>query len=138
MSEPTWWEDASPAWLFRAKPADYMDCGGICPGLLFVPGLMALLLVHILFLGFPLAVLLQVGWYPEILWLTLPVLLLWVILIPADVKFRLQKATLWDVWQFDRHFIYWFGFVFWPVVLASAVIAGVVAVVWWVVSLLGG
>lgn len=138
MCEPTWWQLVSPTWLFRAKPADYEDSGGICPGLLFVPGLMALLFVHVLFLGFPVAVLIQVGWYPKVLWLTLPVLLLWAVLIPADVKFRLQKATPWDVWQFDRHFINWFGFVFWPMALASVVIGGLVAVVWWAVSLISG
>jgi hypothetical protein len=135
MSEPTWWEEASPAWLFRAKPTDFANSGGICPGLLFVPGLMALLLFHIALLGFPIAILITVGWHPGVLWMTLPVLLLWAVLIPADIKFRRQGATVADVLSLDQCFINWFGFVFWSIVLPVAAIIAVFSLVWWVVSL---
>ncbi len=131
MCEPTWWQILSPVWLYRARPTDFEDNGSICAGVMFMPGLLSLLAFHIAFLGFPVAILIRVEWQPAILWLTVPVLLLWAVLIPADIKFRLQGATREQRWLFDLEFINWFGLVTWPV----AALAGVFGLVWWVVSL---
>jgi hypothetical protein len=134
MSGPTWWQLASPAWLFRAKPAEYREVGGGFDNR-EIPGFLGLLLYHVVFLGYPIAYWIQIGWHPAVLCMTVPVVLLWLVLVPADVKFRLQGANREQRSGFDLHVIEWFALVFWPVTLASTVLAGTLGLVWWVVSL---
>lgn len=134
-TEPTWWQEwremASPAWLFRAKPAEYADPGGLCMGVCWLPGLSALFAIHFLLLGIPVQIWLLDGWHPLLaLWL-IPVAVLWAAAIVADIRFRRQGATLEQIIWFDNTFINWFGFVTMPVMP----VVMVVVVAWFVVKL---
>lgn len=130
-TEPTWWDEASPAWLFRAKPADFADPGGICMGVFWLPGLIALVSFHLFFLVYPGVIWLELGWQPLLaLWLT-PVAVLWAGAIVADIRFRRQGATWEQIIWFDHTFINWVGYVTSPLVPVGCVIC----VVWFVVKL---
>jgi hypothetical protein len=135
VSEPTWWrewwEEVSPVWLFRAKPTDFADPGGICMGMFWLPGLIVLVSVHYFFLVCPAAIWLELGWHPLLaLWLT-PVTLLWAGAVVADIRFRRQEATFEQIYWFDNTFINWLGYVTSP--LVPVVFA--VGLVWFVVKL---
>jgi hypothetical protein len=131
MCELTWWQMASPAWLFRAKPAEYADDGALCMGVFWLPGLIALLVVHVIGLVMPVQLWLHLGWHPILLVPVLPMLAVWAVFVSADIKYRMQGTTPEQRWAFDQAAVNWFGFVAWPINLLTMV-AGLV---WWVVSL---
>lgn len=129
MSEPTWWQVASPAWLFRVKPAEFEDHGGLCMGVFWLPGVISLVAFHYLFLVNPAQVWLEVGWHPLLaLWMC-PTVALWAVAIVCDFKFRRQGATWSQVYWFDMAFVNWFGYVTSPVVVVTLPMLAVVCVV---------
>ena len=136
MCEPSWWQLASPVWLFRAKPEDFPEPDGSpCSGPFALRGLTGLLAIHFISFGLPITLWLTVGgsWW---LWLlTIPVLLLWAVLVPADIQFRIQKPTRDQRAEYDNHFVNWFGLVTWPILLPMWSAVSVVGLVWWVVTL---
>lgn len=135
MSESTWWEDVSPAWLFRAKPADFTDqVGAVCSGVYSPFGWLALLGIHFVSFGLPFTVAAVWGWQSWLPLLTLPTVLLWALLMPADIKFRRQRPTRGERGEFDSAVINWIGFVTFPA-FHLVPVAFVIGVVWWVVSL---
>lgn len=105
MREPTWWEEASPVWLFRAKPADFADHGGICMGVFWLPGVIALVAFHYFFLVYPVQVWLELGWHPLFALWVAPTAVLWAVAIAADIKFRRQGATWDQIFWFDNTFL---------------------------------
>ena len=126
----TVWKLANPTWMFRACPADFNEFGpSVCPGLLWMPGMIALLSLHV-------ATVLAVwyGWSVGGGWVLvalLPVAVLWGMLGAADVRFRRQRPTKWERRGFDVAVVNWFGFVS-MVPMTVAVLAGtlVVIVLW--------
>jgi len=120
----------NPAWLFRCRPADFAP-PGLCPGLLYFPGLFFLFLLHLVICDTFLLVWNRCGWT---LWLALvlvPLLTVWAVLGAADIKFRRQCPTAGQREAFDRAVVNWVGLLGYLVLIfAAAPIGGVVLACW--------
>jgi hypothetical protein len=128
--EATLWDLVIPLWMFRCRPSDFRSCGNsICPGVFWLPGMTALLALHVVsFLG---------CWF---LWQAagswaflslLPLGILWGWLVAADVKFRWQRPTRQERSGFDNAVVNWFGLVSTLAFYFVIVPVGVVALMWW-------
>jgi hypothetical protein len=129
--QETLWDVLSPCWMFYCRRADFRDWQpSICPGVFYLPGLAALLSLHVLSV-----------WGCRLLWLAgggvwapllslLPLAVLWGWFVTADVKFRRQRPTRSERAGFDNAVVNWFGlaatlatyFVLLPAGLAAALL----------------
>ena len=128
----SFWEIVNPTWMFRCKPSDFSGEGtSICPGIFWLLGLIGLLALHAGSI-----------WFCLFLWQFgpgwglasfVPVCLLWVVLVPADVKFRLQRPTRREREGFDNAVVNWFGLIYPIAQLVLILPAALAGLIWWVI-----
>jgi hypothetical protein len=108
--QPTLWDELNPLWMYRCRPADFRSFGNsICPGIFWLPGLIALLSLHVAsVLGCWSLWQAAGGWA---LLSLLPLGILWGWFVATDVKFRMQRPTREERAGFDNAVINWFGFI---------------------------
>jgi len=131
----TMWDEVNPSWMFQVHPREYTGYQHtwICPGVFYLAGWQGLFLFHYAcFLPF-LNALFRNGYQSSLLLYLLPIVVLWLILVPADVKFRLQRPTRAERNGFDNAVINWFGLlsalaIFY--ILPVGLVIGVIAWVW--------
>ena len=127
------WEECSPAWLFLARPGEY-EVGAtyysLCPGLFFYNGLCGLFVLHWLCLAGFLSQLPPSGSHTGWVLPLLPLAVLWLLFVPADIKFRLQKPSQRARDGFDTAAVNWFGFLFTLFFYFVLIPAGAVMLLW--------
>ena len=122
----------NPLVLFRCRPADFRGYApSICPGIFWLPGVASLLALPAAGTWGCWRLWLDAGAWALLL---LAPAAVWAWLAAADVAFRRRSPTPAQRARFDDAAVNWFGLVgtlvFWPV----ALLAGVVAGVWWLVA----
>lgn len=133
--EPTLWELLNPVWMFRCRPADFRGWAGdssICPGVFWVPGMAALLSLHMAT---------SLGcwflWRSHGSWAFLslvPLGVLWAWFVTADVKFRRQGPTRQQRWGFDNAVINWFGLASTLAFYFAILPTGLLVLLWWALA----
>jgi hypothetical protein len=128
--QPTLWDELNPLWMFRCRPVDFCWFEkSICPGVFWLPGMVALLALHAAsFQGCWL--LWQVGGGWALLSL-LPLGILWGWFVTADIKFRWQRPSRLQRSGFDNAVVNWFGFAATLAVYLAVLPAAVLALLWW-------
>ncbi|ODA36487.1 hypothetical protein A6X21_02045 [Planctopirus hydrillae] len=105
----TLWDELNPIWMFRTRPEDFRWFGrSICPGVFWLPGMIWLLVMHVA--SFEACWLLWPAYAYWALLVLVPIGLLWVWFVAADVRFRLQRPSPQERAGFDNAVVNWFGF----------------------------
>ena len=119
--------ELSPHHLYCVKPSDLnVEVRSLCPGLPFLPGLLVLFLVHVVCMTSFVSAWTESGKIDPAWYRLIPVLLLWALLVPADLKFRLQGTTAAQREVFDIGVVNWIGLLS---ILGSVLLFGIVFLV---------
>ncbi len=121
----SFWQFLNPLWMWWVKPRDCVDPGGVCPGLLYMPGCMALIGFHAGTVAAFFGMVLAKGYRNVYLWSLAPLALVWIWLCGADLKFRLQGADKDQRRVFDNSVFNWIG----CISLIYSLIAGTVMLI---------
>jgi len=133
-------DEINPSWMFDARPRDYtgFQHTWICPGVFYLAGQMYLFLLHWACFTTFLNTLCTNGYRSNQLLYLLPVMVLWLLGVSADIKFRLQRPTRAERDGFDNAFVNWFGFLstvtLFYLILPVGIVSGVVALIWRLVA----
>lgn len=129
----TIWDIISPGWMFQARPEDFAHRRpSVCLGVYYMHGLYSLFLLHLGCFWLVINAVFTGSYRPYHLLYLLPVLVTWLVCIPADIKFRLQRPTRLERWAFDNTFVNWVGYLtlpFWCLVTLAIIVTPIVVLV---------
>jgi hypothetical protein len=120
-----WWQNAPLLWIYSARPTDFPDMGyrRLCLGLNYLPGLFGLFLYQWVCFAEFFHLVFRYGFSAQALLPLIPVALLFLFCVPADIRFRRQRPTAYARSEFEVAFVNECGvanvFVFWGAMIVG-------------------